>query len=168
MILLDIDGVLADFAYAICKKTGIPFPPINYAMYKGYCSKETFYEAMANEAFWAELPLYSHAKALVDLFVEPVLCTKPVSGPHRLKCLKGKAIWANKHFPDHALAFMHDKSMLAKPGTLLIDDNESNVAKFRAAGGDIILFPQPYNSLAKYSEEAFDYAFNRAANLGYV
>lgn len=39
------------------------------------------------------------------------------------------------------------KHLFAKRGSLLIDDNEAAVRKFREHGGSAILFPQPWNSL---------------------
>lgn len=35
---------------------------------------------------------------------------------------------------------------MRRPGRVLIDDNDTNCAKWREHGGTAILFPQPWNS----------------------
>ena len=39
------------------------------------------------------------------------------------------------------------KHLCAKPGVLLIDDSDKNVAAFQEQGGSSLLVPRPWNSL---------------------
>jgi len=51
------------------------------------------------------------------------------------------------HFEGHGpeLVLTRDKSLLARPRAVLVDDSDANVDAFRAAGGAGIVFPQPWN-----------------------
>lgn len=62
-------------------------------------------------------------------------------------CADGKRNWVKKHIPQYSkrLFLGADKSILAGPNKVLIDDNDKNVETFRAAGGKAILVPRPWN-----------------------
>ena len=73
--------------------------------------------------------------------------TTPVEDP---ESLAGKLEWIHKYFPEwmHRQYLMGpQKHLLAGPGSLLIDDSEENVEKFRQHDGQAILVPRPWNSL---------------------
>jgi hypothetical protein len=50
-----------------------------------------------------------------------------------------------------------NKTLLANPRVLLIDDADSNYTKFRAAGGEAVLFPQLWNANAGHTESKLTY-----------
>lgn len=61
----------------------------------------------------------------------------------------GKAIWCRENLPEwlQPQVFMttHDKSRLARPGRLLIDDADHNIDAWSSAGGTTLQVPRPWN-----------------------
>jgi hypothetical protein len=61
------------------------------------------------------------------------------------------------------------KELLARPDTLLIDDNEKNISAFRKSGGMAITVPRPWNRLrgcantSLYLKGMFEIIFGRRA-----
>lgn len=158
---LDIDGVLNQYVSAACKLHDKPNPyetePDNwlgrwdfFAAWGGMPAWK-FYHPQ-NLAFWTNIPLADDAQQIVAeveakfgrdnvcLLTAPVL----VDG-----CLEGKAAWVRSRFPQHSkrLLIGSCKEFCASPDACLIDDSDDNVNKFRAAGGNAILVPRPWNSL---------------------
>jgi len=102
--------------------------------------------------FWAGLapfPWFEELVALVREFGPMSILTAPSLAP---ACLDGKVQWLYNHFPKVRGKRFTDfiigpqKHLLAQRGRVLIDDAQSNVDAFRAAGGEAILFPQPWNA----------------------
>ena len=107
---------------------------------------------------WANMPKSEEFHAILDMSMKLVgtnilILTSPICGPDvsitaTTNCLKGKYRWIKKHLP----TFLHQsfslspaKHFCASPDTLLIDDSDENVEKFRRFGGNAILFPRPWN-----------------------
>lgn len=108
------------------------------------------------EAFWADLFAYSWFDELIKTVEEFApqdwyFLTSP-SRFHRSS--SGKVLWIQRAFGESFRRYIltEHKHLLAKPGAVLIDDSDSNVARFREAGGEAVLFPQPWNSLGPFGD----------------
>ncbi len=56
------------------------------------------------------------------------------------------------------------KHLLAKPGTILIDDYEANVMAFQKDGGKAVLFPQIWNANHEITDR-LDFALESVERL---
>lgn len=154
--LLDVDGVLCDFAEGAAQIHGKENPYLhkkNHGIYEmegllGLTSIE-FMEPMGLD-FWASLRPTKDAHLIVRLlenhFGAENICllTKPVPTPG---CQEGKLIWIRHHFPQFLGRYLigPSKTFCAHPGAVLIDDHEKNVDSFIAAGGQAFLMPAHWN-----------------------
>ena len=178
-IFLDVDGVLADFVGAALAVHDCDDPwetnHHNLGKYElanliGLCSN-SFWAATNHHDFWANLDPLPDGRSLVGfLEKEPhhiFFATSPTLSPH---CSSGKHEWIEKHYPRYSR-----KSFIGAakeifghiPNSLLIDDNDTNVEKFRMAGGQAILWPQPWNSGFQFRMDRIDYfadAFAKVLN----
>lgn len=160
-ILLDMDGVLADFVTSACEAhdydpSQMPWDECGFHMEKGMGLTADEFWAPINDlgrGFWTDLRPYPWLNALLlavaDLASEygasVHLCTSPSRIP---ECQAGKIDWIYQHLPKalhHGYVFTSHKHLLARPDAVLIDDGIHNVMPFGEAGGHTILFPQPYN-----------------------
>lgn len=156
-ILLDMDGVLADFVGGIARAHGRPDPYTSKSSFGvfdierlwGMTSKEFWFPADSLE-FWAGLsptpeafPLVSLCQSLVGRHNIAIL-TSPSSS---VQCIPGKRQWIDRYFPQYAsrMIFGSAKQFLAAPHRILIDDRDSNVDSFIMAGGPAILLPRLWN-----------------------
>lgn len=162
MIFLDMDGVVADFVGAACKVHGKEVEGVDCWNFfeKWGISEDEFWEPVnaGGRDFWANLEPFPWFDELVsavkaadkDFFV----LTKP---SRQASCLAGKLDWIHRHFGSRFrnYIFAPDKSPLAAPGRLLIDDSDDNVKGFREAGGVAYLFPQPWNASRQSASDDF-------------
>ncbi len=102
--------------------------------------------------FWANIGVTDWCYELIDICASAVgkenvcILTSPTLDPD---CVAGKMEWIQKEMP----TWLHRqfligpcKQFCARPGSLLIDDCEENVRKFRERGGLAWEFPRPWNS----------------------
>jgi len=130
-IYCDLDGVLVDFSKGYHKLTGIDL--------NGEFRKDKkFWEPIdkAGKKFWTELDWMKDGKELWD-YIEKY---KPdiLSAPSREDDSRvGKHEWVKREIPDAHLILrsMEHKKEFAKPGAVLIDDNEDNIEDWKKAGG---------------------------------
>lgn len=160
---LDMDGVLVDLIGGLCKKFNRP-SPYKYAKWKGiwhcleYFGENVF--ADCGESFWEELPptydCYEIVKLLESNFDEIIILSHPDKHPG---CMAGKVLWLQRHFLQfsESYIFTPHKHFVAAPGRMLIDDHDTNVLRFRAAGGNAILVPRPWNSLHTHELQGYAY-----------
>jgi 5'(3')-deoxyribonucleotidase len=156
-IYLDMDGVLCDWVGAALRVhnrmevlDAWPQGEWDIAKVLGM-EPEDFWRRIdhRSEGFWATLSPYPWMRRLVELLeslAAPItIASAPSDDPFSAA---GKLIWINKHLPQFAQRYQLglEKHLLARPDTLLIDDNERTVEDFLAAGGLAMLFPQPWNS----------------------
>ena len=155
-ILLDMDGVVADFVSAALSIHGRPeligdWPVGEWdiAHVLGI-SRSQFWGQIDQIGFgyWAELAPYSWNNdllALIKEFGRMTILSSPGMG---VEAPKGKILWLRKHvepgFSNYL--FGHQKYLCARPGSVLIDDRDKNVEQFRSHGGNAILFPQVWNA----------------------
>ena len=156
-VLLDMDGVLCDFVSAAMRVHGFSYdealwPEGQDALFDtlGVSVSEFWREIDRfdeEQGFWARLKAYSWFQDLVAM-VEPIgftIATSPSSDPF---CASGKVQWLHRHFGETFNNYMvgSQKSLLAARGRVLIDDRDKECDRFREAGGEAIVFPQPWNS----------------------
>ena len=162
-VLLDMDGVLANFVDHFCTWFGVPYPyddPINKGKWDVVeltgLSNDVVWDEINDEDFWREIPTMPEAedivKAILDRFHPDNVCL--LSSPGRMMwAMPGKILWIRKHFPQFQSHFLFgsQKQFCAHPDSVLIDDYEANVSKFELHGGQAFLVPRPWNH--RYQEE---------------
>lgn len=120
-----------------------------------------------DQQFWAGLPESEEFKELIELskdivgFQDTLILTAPIVYTEQdtlddcwrditAACLAGKYDWIVDHFPfelHRNFSMSPAKHLSATPDALLIDDSGKNVTDFKAAGGQAILMPRPWNNL---------------------
>lgn len=157
LVLIDMDGVLADFArHALARFDRLDlldtWPSGQYEIHEIVgIPQDEFWGTLDQEGpeFWAGLPELPWAAELCDLVREKVgnfhISTSPSRAP---ASSMGKVHWLQRFFDPRFRRYMlgSHKYLLAKPGVVLIDDSDEKCKKFIEAGGDAVLFPQPWNS----------------------
>jgi 5'(3')-deoxyribonucleotidase len=169
-VFLDLDDVLADFKGAACKVYGTTLEEYmskNAGREWDMCptlgvSRADFWNTInaAGAIFWENiepLPWFDSLVSIVAnydsdwvLLSAPSLCSSSYVG---------KIAWIKKHLGDKFERYIltSHKELLAKPGTLLIDDRERNVERFVKAGGDGIVFPSEFNCFYQFAKEPVSY-----------
>lgn len=168
-ILLDVDGVLANF----CEGVGVLFNKTDYEFsdWKFYeewgLTDEEFWQKIdAAPHFWENLPQYEWfddiLSAVRDTSIPFTLMTSPSFSPN---CYYGKRKWIIDRFGSNFTACIlgSRKYLLAKPTTVLIDDSNKNCKKFAEHGGRYILFPQPWNKNARLCNDRIKYVTGELA-----
>lgn len=177
LIVLDVDGVLADFVGAACEAYGTTFQslvesgkwkPGTYWVHEALgVSEKDFWKSLdeIGADFWLRakpLPemqdFLQIARTYADRFV--VATSPPLNPVHAA----GKVAWAQKYLP---AAHVRDysitprKELYAQQGVLLIDDSPANCEKFRARGGAAILVPRYWNWLHDHGARAAGWVEDR-------
>lgn len=157
-ILLDVDGVLADWVAGVCRLFDRDQSEMEAEWGHDYdicsvlgCSTSEMWRRVdeAGEDFWANLEPYPWADQLYDLCRSLAPTTILTSPSHDPTSLAGKLRWLDEHMGkgEHFRKFLigPDKVACARPGALLIDDRDANCDDFRSYGGQAIVFPRPWN-----------------------
>jgi 5'(3')-deoxyribonucleotidase len=154
-ILLDVDGVLADFfghALAVHGRSELAhnWPAGEWDMAKVMgISESCFWEKVDAPSFWSTLPSYWMSCEFLAALHEFGTVTFTTSFPYPVasECFSAKVDWLreNMEAEPHEIMIGCSKWLMAKPTALLIDDNDRNVDRFVAEGGNAILFPRPWN-----------------------
>jgi 5'(3')-deoxyribonucleotidase len=153
-ILLDIDGVCADFIGACCAK--VSAPPYNYAVTPADVTHFQLEKCLPNsianlmfsfasmEGFCEELPWYPGAKEFVaelHKLGEVVVVTSP---------LKSSRTWCwerRQWLLGHVNKIVHTQHKEMVYGDVLIEDSLSNAHKWSNAhrAGKVVLVDRPWN-----------------------
>lgn len=168
-----MDGVLCDFWSAVLSLWDFDpaaYPANEWDMAKvlGISEGEFWERIEGTPDFWLNLKPYPWAKSLIAHVESSKLpwtvMTSPSMDP---ECAKQKVQWMRRHIANKFTAYMigSRKYLLAQPDTLLVDDNDGNVSKFIAAGGQAVLFPARWNSLHAVSDP---FAFVSSAITGAI
>lgn len=161
IIYLDIDGVLAQCQVAALNYFGHYFYEYPFgkrvkdilAEYDEDFDNQTYHQFWSefDEVFWQLLLKTNECDFLIETCVEAVgrenvfLASRPTMNPGSYS---GKAEWVQQNLPKYLhnqLILIHNKSLLAKPNTLLIDDTLSNCNAFTEAGGNSLFVKRPWN-----------------------
>lgn len=141
--------------------------------YIGFDSLEQFWQPIDQDPlFWRGIQPYPWYKKLIEMSSgycqHLVFCTSPSSHHYSWS---GKALWLSLHGLDHIPCVMMGvndnnrngqpspagKWMLAAPDRLLLDDFHKQTGPFVEAGGQAILFPQPWNRNHEYCHDPLGY-----------
>ena len=167
-VFLDLDGVIADVVAGLFARHGRKdFPwrsewPVgrygNVHELLGLSARKCW---DLGEGFWANLPTTFDGglihSALAERCGEDVpiyFLTKPIviveddRRVYLLGCQDGKREWVRRRFGDDGvsrLILAEQKEACAGPGCLLVDDAEYQCKAFAAAGGEVIMYPRPWN-----------------------
>jgi len=157
IILLDMDGVLCNWVKSACEVLDLPYEKTKRDWKPGAYNLATALDLdrqfiwdeldKAGEAFWSELEPFEWTDDLWE-FCESIadtkICTTPSLAPH---CHSGKMKWLQKHRTRFYRKYIltPDKAQCAAEDTILVDDKDANIEKFKERGGHGVLFPQPWN-----------------------
>jgi len=163
-ILLDLDGVIRDWTGGVFKWfdvepiVGTTWDATTRHICKEYGITESYFWDKQDYNFWYGLKMYPYAQRVLGLLPIDKTCilTSPTldnaGGSQRWIASKLHAYFNRKHY-----LIGPAKQFCASPDALLIDDSDTNVKKFREAGGNAILFPQPWNKNADLIGRRVDY-----------
>ncbi len=158
VFMLDMDGVCCDWVTAALKTVGKENlmgnwkPGVrNLEEMTGIPSLELWGQIDAQGSEWwrnlEEFPWFKELYSLLQDYGDVVFCTSPSWDSNSLK---GKIDWLHdrfgRSFRDYILT--NHKYYVAKSNTVLVDDNDKQCHNFKSHGGNTILFPQLWNSLA--------------------
>ena len=179
VILLDMDGVLADFHGGVCDLYNVTLqqcldmspPPWEYAIEKqisevlGHTVTAAGMWNLINHkmpGFWRHLRPYDYAQELYAALAHEygkeniIISTSPGLNP---QAFSEKVIWM-KDFFNHCPTQMMvgpKKHLLANERHVLIDDSAHNISEFRKHGGKAVAFPQPWNDSEVFAETMFNH-----------
>lgn len=149
-ILLDMDGCLADFQGGACRIHNAPDYGVKiWDWYKSDwgMDEEEFWGPILTRNFYQnhvdKLPWANELIGLAHSFGEVVIST---ANPFHPELIASKVQWIEDNLPFVDVMLGDRKSLMAKPGNILIDDSDKNVSSFWHSGGFAVHFPQPWNS----------------------
>jgi 5'-nucleotidase len=174
-ILLDMDGVLADFFSGALealnrdfnKKITIEKYAIEFGQWGTYdyygITQEQFWESIhSTPDFWYNLKPMPWAKSLYDMLSEigdVTILTTPSLDP---SCAMQKLQWLDNYLSIKSdKVLMGARKYLLAGNGILIDDYHKNIEKFEEAGGDGILIPSNWNTLDLTFEKIQNVILNR-------
>jgi 5'(3')-deoxyribonucleotidase len=149
-IFIDMDGVLADLHAGIVEFSGDPTiidqrSKLFKTWLPAYVNANGFEDqaAMPNAAKLVDFltKLHKHGKVKLAILTSHGEFYEPFS-----EVIRQKKVWIEKNFPQLnkipfcATSSGADKSILASPNTLLIDDHSKNIIHFTNAGGCGIVY----------------------------
>jgi len=155
-VYLDMDGVLVNFRKGIHEAFVKPYH------YPTLSKKWTFWDdwpevtfemvnAVCDTLFWQDLEWMHDGVGILEAVFDKFqnnqiyLLTTPMPN---VQSPTGKWLWVCHQLPafyKHTIITQAPKYLLARPDTLLIDDKDENVDRFREAGGKAILINRPWN-----------------------
>lgn len=168
-ILLDMDGVLADFVGGALKAHGIErfnslhWPPQWDMATELGISDDEFWAPIhdGGAEFWRQLEPLPWAQELWDGCAALGSITISTSPSRDYESRKGKLDWLAQHFDANVgCYFGRDKWLMARHG-ILIDDSDANVQRFCEKGGQAVLFPRPWNALAFLARNPLEHVFHQ-------
>lgn len=153
-ILLDVDGVLADFVGAVLKLINKPDVKVDrwdFHEQLGMTANELWKVIdSSGHDFWANMPMLPWYIDIVAMLAayrvtkNTVLCTSPSLSDG---CNSGKVAWIRKNFPGFSRRFIITPCKhLLRGDFILIDDSDENCKRFWESRQEAILFPQPWNA----------------------
>lgn len=163
MIFLDLDGVIAEFAYAACDIHGRPHDVKKWDFFSDW--------GITAEEFWK--PINKLGDNFYPYYVNPTPWARELiakvheADPHvmvltdssaNMAGVRGKQRWIEHLFGSETkVSYTSEKYLLAAPGRLLIDDSVRNCERFAAFGGAALLFPRPWNAHYHTDEHASEF-----------
>ena len=170
-IFLDLDGVVRDWTRGIIKWYSLDCfaqDVTTWNFFEGYVkeqlnmSPKEFWEGQT-ATFWETLPFTQDAPKILDIMghiqrtgtTSVFILTSPT-----LTNAGSTQTWIRKNMPvyfnEKRYIIGPPKYACASPDSLLIDDAEKNAFAFWDAGGDVFLYPQPWNFERASTKNAVD------------
>jgi 5'(3')-deoxyribonucleotidase len=152
-ILLDCDGVLADFVSGAAEVHGKSPEILSWDFWIEWgMEPEEFWAPLATRDFWLGLRPYRWAGELLAglrEIGEVTVCTAPMHLNTEV-CIGAKLDWLESYFGIRPESVMvgRKKHLMAGKDRILIDDSDENVYQFWRMGGSAVVFPQPWNLAA--------------------
>ena len=184
IVLVDMDGVLADFHAGTLKYVNANYPDVLTPDFKHYRVHENFSDSAVRSdiiamhsrpGFFRNLPLIDGAvqgwQKIIDLGYQPRICSSPLST--NPVCEIEKRQWLEEHFGTAvAVDALITKDKYLHPAIALIDDR-TDLLRADTAVWQQILFNAPYNQsfetdfrLSRWSDSsALAELLERAADL---
>jgi 5'(3')-deoxyribonucleotidase len=151
-IILDMDGVLADFVGGVRELFGMPddWTPKEYEFIEGMgMTPQQFWTRISNrpDFFYNLEPIHDGlylARRLITEGFDVAVATSPPLDP---RAAKDKIQWIGTHLPELSRDFFITprKELLSMSGRILIDDCDANCEKWRERGGTAFLAKQSYS-----------------------
>lgn len=177
-LLLDMDGILADFCTAAHRVHNIPYTyddPANHGNWDFHklagLSGNQFYAAF-DAGFWAMLPWMHDGRQILDWcerkFGQSNICLLTAAPKtNRGACIDGKMEWIEQHIPAYReqVLFGKAKEFCAHDNAILIDDKESNCRAFEAERGRAYLYPRLWNKHHPIADVAYIDMVRRLAGI---
>lgn len=167
-ILLDCDGVLADFVGGAAEVHGKSAEIMSWDFWHEWgLEPEEFWAPLATREFWLGLKPYRWSNDLID-GLRSAGNVSIVTAPMHLNteiCVGAKLDWLESYFgirPEDVI-FTRKKWIMAGRNRVLIDDSDDNCGKFWNAGGSAIIFPQPWNVSAGRN---YQHVLNQVSYMG--
>lgn len=165
-----MDEVLADFIGAACVVHGFSVEELTLKRTPGTwditealgVSVTKFWKQInkGGKAFWSEIAPLPWKNDVMELVESMTTDWHIVSSPsYSISSYTGKVNWLKKQFGHDftRFALTPHKEIFANPNTILIDDREENLEKFRAHGGLGVVFPSLGNSLHELRQDPVTY-----------
>ncbi len=173
-IFLDLDDVLNRFTMPALHHVGCPVNKYTFQKFPVECGFDIIAAAnsfsvkasgrffcrdefwsLFDENFWANLPTSSEMIQFIDwaqiaVGLKDVYILTAATGEEG--CLEGKRKWIIKKMGSiwaKKMIICTDKFVCANEYSILIDDSQKNIDRFRQAGGYAIIVPRPWNKLHK-------------------
>lgn len=173
-ILIDLDDVLVDFTKAACEIHGFTKVQMGDNRPLGQWSiieplgltLDDFWEPIsaAGSDFWANLEPLPWIDELLNLIQNATAEWYVVTAPSQCPTsYNGKVLWLKNYFGDRFDKFVitPHKFLLAKKGTIIIDDRYENCENFVSGGGCAITFPTRGNPQHALSHDPVAYVKQR-------
>jgi len=159
-IFLDLDGVICNWLSAAAKTFNIDDsdPKIRDFLKSGKdideLVKGDIWQLIDKEGedWWTNLEIFPWTHKLVNSLRKEssnfAFLTSPSNNPI---CCSGKTKWIKKHFGEQFKDFIitSKKYLCASKNSILIDDLDKNISKFKKYGGYTYLWPHSYRFLDK-------------------
>ena len=152
-IFLDLDGVIRDWCGGIFRQFKLPpilvteWDTITKYVCKEHGISENYFWELQDFNFWYSLKSYSWINDVLDLL--PINKTCILTSP-TLTSAGGTQRWIESNLPTFFKKRQYligpAKHFCASKDALLIDDSDMHIQNFVKAGGQSILFPQPWNN----------------------
>lgn len=154
-LIIDLDGVFADFVRGVEDMTGEKFD----------ASDEKMFDRLKQEIF--KNRFFLNLKPMKDYmtlwkFVKkynPKVLT--ATGEHYTETVaKEKSLWVRRFLgsdvPFYHVVKSHEKAKYARPNVLLIDDRKKSIDPFKKAGGQVILHKNASSTVKKLKTLGFE------------
>lgn len=156
IIFYDLDGVHVDWEGRAIEMLGLDKTKIMPELKSGKKLEDIYpdiYDRIESSGtdFWEGLELYSWTNELIELgkkYGEVAFLSSGGNIHKRTNAVAdanaGKTRYVAKNFPGIPLILTREKYFCANPRSILIDDTQKKIDKFREYGGVGFEFPHPY------------------------